>query len=412
MSTAALAPIHSSAQRTAQWAAIALGFSIPISVALDNVLLAVVLAGWLLAGDFRETWRLVARSRTALAALILYGLLLAGTLWGERGAGDITRTLARYLDLLFIPLFAVLMRDGARRHLALLGFAASLGLVLALSFLVAIGVPFPRWMVVGDTANPAVFKHYLTHGILLAYGAFLFAEMAFAATMPRERAGWLAAALLATLNVIVMMQSRTGHLIVVVLALYLGFQWRRQVGLVIAVAAAAAIVALLTQLPGVFQQRHGLAEGPWTSSQASVWAKESNQQRRDYYLTSLEIIQEYPLAGVGTGGFARAYAEKTRGTSASQTRNPHNEYLHIAVQLGVPGLAALLWLFGAHWRESTRLASPLECHLSRGLLLAIATGCLFNSLLLDHTEGMLYAWLTGILFGGLQSMNDGSSAQT
>ena len=35
------------ADRAAQWAAIALGFSIPLSVALDNVLLLVVPAGWL-----------------------------------------------------------------------------------------------------------------------------------------------------------------------------------------------------------------------------------------------------------------------------------------------------------------------------------------------------------------------------
>jgi O-antigen ligase len=411
MSTAALVPIRNGAQRTAQWAATALGFSIPISVAFDNVLLAVVLVGWLVAGNFRETWQFVARSRTALAALILYGLLLAGTLYGERELGDIGRTLTKYIDLLFIPLFAVLLRDAAHRRLALLGFAAALVLVLALSYLVAIGVPFPHWMVVGDTGNPAVFKHYLTHGILLAYGAFLFVEMALSAATQRERTGWLAAALFAALNVMIMMQSRTGHVILVVLALYLGYCWRRWIGLAIALSAAAAIVVALTQLPGVFQERHGLAEGNRASSQASVWAKESNQQRRDYYLASLAIIKEHPLAGVGTGGFARAYAEKTRGTDAYQTRNPHNEYLHIAVQLGLIGFAALLWLFWQHWRESSRLASPLECHLSRGLLLAIAVGCLFNSLLLDHTEGLLYAWLTGILLGGLQSTNDGTSAQ-
>ena len=29
-------------------------------------------------------------------------------------------------------------------------------------------------------------------------------------------------------------------------------------------------------------------------------------------------------------------------------------------------------------------------------------GCLLNSLLLDHTEGLLYAWLTGVLYGGLK----------
>jgi hypothetical protein len=28
----------------------------------------------------------------------------------------------------------------------------------------------------------------------------------------------------------------------------------------------------------------------------------------------------------------------------------------------------------------------------------LVVGCLFNSLLLDHTEGLLFAWLSGLLF--------------
>ena len=394
------------AERTAQWAVIALGVSIPISVVLDNVLLVVVLAGWLLAGNFRETWRVVERSRTMLAAFVLYGLLLAGTLYGERDTGDATRILVKYLNLLFIPLFAVLLRAAPLRSLALKSFAASLGLVLVLSYLVAAGVPFPGWMVQGDAANPVVFKRYLTHGILLAFAAFLFAELALAASAPRQRALWAVAALLAVANVMLMVQGRTGHVVLAVLALYLGFGWRRWRGLAIAAGAVALTVAALTQIPGTFQERYGLTAGDRASSKASEGAQVSNQQRLDFYRASLAIVQEHPLLGVGTGGFTRAYADKTRGTEAFQTRNPHNEYLHTAVQLGVVGLAALLYLFWQHWCESVRLASPLECHLARGLVLAFAAGCLFNSLLLDHTEGLLYAWLTGLLFGGLKSRRD------
>jgi len=33
---------------------------------------------------------------------------------------------------------------------------------------------------------------------------------------------------------------------------------------------------------------------------------------------------------------------------------------------------------------------------------------MLNSLLLDHTEGLLYAWLTGLLYAGLKSDGVGS----
>jgi len=47
-----------------------------------------------------------------------------------------------------------------------------------------------------------------------------------------------------------------------------------------------------------------------------------------------------------------------------------------------------------------------------GLLLAMIVGCLFNSWLMDHTEGLLYAWLTGVLFAGLESPRKGESPLT
>jgi O-antigen ligase len=82
------------------------------------------------------------------------------------------------------------------------------------------------------------------------------------------------------------------------------------------------------------------------------------------------------------------------------TVNPHNEYLMIAAQTGGAGLAVLLALFIGQWLLATRLPSPMETALARGLVIAMATGCLFNSFLLDHAEGLFYAWMSGLLFAG------------
>jgi O-antigen ligase len=380
-----------------------LGASIPISTALDNVLLVLVLVGWLFAGNYRDTLRVAGRSRTVLAALGLYGLLLVGTLYGDGDPGETARILGKYMNLLFIPVFAVLLREAPLRRLALQSFAISLAVVLALSYLVAAGVPFPQGMVVGNVENPAVFKQYLTQNILVAFGAFLFTEFAFAASTVAQRAFWAVAALLASVNVLLLVQGRTGHIVLIVLALYAAYGWRRWCGLAVAAVVVAVVIAALLHFPGVFQQRYGFAGADHVASPVSRATQESNKERLDFYRASVAIIQDHPLIGVGTGGFPRAYAEKTRGTDAFQTRNPHNEYLHIAVQIGIVGLAALLYLFFEHWRESARLATPSERRISRGLLLAIVVASLFNSLLLDHTEGLLYAWFTGMLFGGLES---------
>jgi uncharacterized membrane protein YccC len=57
------------------------------------------------------------------------------------------------------------------------------------------------------------------------------------------------------------------------------------------------------------------------------------------------------------------------------------------------------------WQNATRLPTITETMLARGILITITMGCLFNSLLLDHTEGLFFAWFFGLLFAGLPKEN-------
>ncbi|HEX6828403.1 MAG TPA: O-antigen ligase family protein, partial [Burkholderiales bacterium] len=131
-----------------------------------------------------------------------------------------------------------------------------------------------------------------------------------------------------------------------------------------------------------------------------VTAADSAGMRLEFYRNTAAIIAGHPWLGVGTGGFPKAYAERAAATGVV-TDNPHNEYLLIAAQTGLPGLALLLAVFAAAWHGARRLA-PLERDLARGIALATAVGCLFNSLLVDHTEGLLFAWLGAVAFGSLK----------
>jgi O-antigen ligase len=72
------------------------------------------------------------------------------------------------------------------------------------------------------------------------------------------------------------------------------------------------------------------------------------------------------------------------------------------VQAGLVGLALLLHLFGRQITLASRLTSPFETHLACGLVITMSVGCLSNSFLLDHTEGLFYARFTGLLCGGLR----------
>jgi O-antigen ligase len=387
----------SRADRVARWAAVAIGASIPVSTAIDNILLGVVLLAWLAGGGYREKWAAVRASPVALAALLFFAVLAAGTLYGDRYPGDAPGFLGKYADLLAVPMLVHLFRDARHREHALLALAGGLALTLAISYLVLLGVLPQVKPLAPDPLYPLAFKFKLTHNILLAFGAFLFAHFAARATAALPRIAWTALAVIAAINVLFLVSGLTGQVMLGALAVYGSWRWKGWRGLAVGIVGAALAAVLLAGASESFRNRLGLivAEAAeWRAGRVRDDASVST--RLELAAVAAAIARDHPLAGVGTGGYPKAHAERSKVTS----RNPHSEFLLVAAQNGVLGLAALLWLFWLQARLAARLP-PLEGSLAGGLVLMMVLGCLANSMLIDHTEGLLYAWLTGVLYGGL-----------
>ncbi|MEW6467492.1 MAG: O-antigen ligase family protein [Bacteroidota bacterium] len=80
-------------------------------------------------------------------------------------------------------------------------------------------------------------------------------------------------------------------------------------------------------------------------------------QRMEFWATALAIIKQDPLFGVGTGDPPGAFAQmyKTRNSPLKEKfrLRSHNQYLAIAVALGLPGLALFLFsLFYPAWKAN------------------------------------------------------------
>jgi O-antigen ligase len=412
-----LTGVQTGAGGLARWSAILLGASIPISIATDNILTALFLACWLVASSLRGRNANLRPNAAGWIALALVGFLAAGLLWGIRDPRDGLQFFGKYADLLLLPLIATTLIATTDRRLALRLFAAAMLLTLGLSFALAAGlVPphvfkgYPPLPEIGyPVAYPVVFKLHLTQNVLMAFGVFVFVLFARDAIRPRTRYLWLAAAVLGAANIVLMVPGRTGILLLLLLALYAACAWYGWRGLLAAVVASAAAGAiLLAAAPRVADRVLDVVE-EMQQWRAGTQDDSSTGLRLQYLRTSTQLIAERPLTGWGTGSFPRAYREKVAGTPLEPSRNPHNEYLSLAVQLGLGGPLLLLALWVALWRSGRRLP-PLERDLVRGLALCFAVGCLFNSLLLDHTEGLLFAWLAGLATSGLPSATPGAKA--
>jgi O-antigen ligase len=291
--------------------------------------------------------------------------------------------------------------DPADRHRALLALAGSLALALVSSFVLWLGW-LPAWgFVVGTPDDPSVFKQRIPHNVLMSFGVLLYVVLARHAPDRAWRALWTALAVAAAVNVVLMVRGRTGYVLLVAFALLLILSMRRWRALVTAAALAAACFIGAYQLSTGFQQRVALAVAEARDWQPGVAAGTSVGVRLEFYHNTLGIVAEHPVLGAGTAGFAQAYAARVQGTGMGETRNPHSLYLLVAAQFGLLGFALLSFLFVQQWRCAARLPVPGHTLLARGVVLTLAVGGLFNSMIIDHTESLFFAWCSGVLFAGL-----------
>jgi putative inorganic carbon (hco3(-)) transporter len=126
---------------------------------------------------------------------------------------------------------------------------------------------------------------------------------------------------------------------------------RRQVRLLVAVAAVTgiAVVGLVQLNPSHVDEGFQLKRN---------WASENVDSRFELWSSAIALTERHPVLGVGPGNFRHYYFETTgRPPGTFQLEVVHNAYLDVAVELGVLGLVLLVaFLFTAllraersHW---------------------------------------------------------------
>ena len=131
-------------------------------------------------------------------------------------------------------------------------------------------------------------------------------------------------------------------------------------------------------------------------------SRSSLGMRLDWWGSSLRLIGEKPAFGHGTGSFAGKQRELIKGTKTKPTDNPHNEYLFIGVQLGIPGMAMFVLLLLSQWFCAARLEQQKK-FLMQAVVLTMATGCMMNSFLFDSHQGHFYAFISALFFASSRS---------
>ncbi|WP_373367568.1 O-antigen ligase family protein [Serratia fonticola] len=375
------------------FSAFLLGVSLPTFNALMNASLVLAALCLLWQRDFRHLMPLLKQPLVWLPAL-MFALLAASLLTQHHEYGP--KMVGKYQKLLFVlPLALFFITDSRLITRFISGFLIANAVILAISLISGVGHVTLGCL---DPQNPTVFKLQITQNVFMAFAALIWLTRAFAQSGVLR---WCygALVLLATANVLLMVQGRTGYVALLVgVGLWLLLtlpRWQR-LG-VLACGLLLAIMLIIIPNRATERLTLGLAEvrncvlAP--AEQAYQACDNSMGQRTAFARESLRLIKQAPLLGNGAGSFWYGNAQTGYGV-----HNPHNEYLLETVQNGLLGLALFLgWMwccFQAAWQQPTAcrnllvavLGSYLACHL-------------FNSFLLDSAEGHLFMVLAAVLAG-------------
>ena len=387
--------------------------SLPLSTAVTNAFGVLAFLCWALSGEWRPALRAIAAEPAAWLGFALLAALLAGTAWSRVPAAEALGAVVKYRELALFGIAMFLLQDARWRARVLWAFFAGALALLVLSYSISLGLMhFADARGFSSAQNAVLLKNAITHGFimsLLAYGA---AVVALCNTGWRRWALGIVA-LLAAINVWFAVQGRTGYVTLAVLLLWLAYRRWSIKGFAAAALGLGIVLAAAYQWAPVFQMRVGLAvEEARDYSVQHNPGETSIGSRLHFWKRSAQWLAQHPLLGSGTGAWREAFYEATEGDPPfmhSRDRNhPHNEYVHLAVQLGPMGLALFVALLIVAFRRAAFLLGEYAA-LAQGLVLAFAVGSLFNDLLLDTTEAHLWAVLGGALFGA--ALNPPSAPQ-
>ena len=326
------------------------------------------------------------------AILLLCTLLLIGLLWSELPEGGRMKWLKYFILLIFIPFYSLLNQE--RLPWALGGLMAGYCAVLTLGIY--------QWLVMDVQGIPLLGMSYLSFSAMLGVGAIV--AVSFACMSQSTKLGILLWAVALALVYIQFYQNGRmlllATLIILLLLAFLRYkiEIRKFVGILISVLLAVAIFSYSSP---VFQDRlmqvkidiELLQQGNYSSSlgyRLAMWD------------VGLHGIAERPLLGYGTG-MAESYFDSTIQTYKTgiykdlpkfqETSHYHNDWIEIAMHIGVLGILALMFLLWSWYQAFKRKQLEL---LGAGLVSYIFLAGLTDAFIIFSRTPVLLLLITAI----------------
>jgi O-antigen ligase len=374
----------------ARWMMIFLSITILFSPFFTNVLEIILFGLFIFNRDLRARFWSFKNQPLLLASGLFIFLLTIDCFYSVAPLKETLESLWGWRKILLLPLGLVLFNDPLWKN----KFAYSLMTFVAIVSLFCMLFYFLELNVRGQESG-VLIRNHATQGMIFSVTLFLMGVfLLFKKHILSIRRLWILGVMLMILGILVYMTpGRSGYLAFIVVTVYLGYLlFRAKLYKVLSVVFLLSSTLLLTSPLVVERIESGVKEMQHVDP-ASIESS-SMGMRMVIWKHTIELIQDRPLLGFGTGGFEEAYGQKIKDNpdwEKNIMHDPHNQFLKIWVEMGMLGLIVFLSMLASSLFQKS---SKMYFHLGIGVLLAWCATSLFSSHFSTFTEGrFIYIWL-------------------
>ena len=378
---------------------ISLAFLMPLTVSGANIIITLIVLIWLLSGNYKEKFSHILSSRLMIASIVFYSLHVLGMFWTE----DIVwgfEVLHKmwYFILLWPVLFNIVNKSDVKYFV--LAFFLAISITEVISYLIWFEIipPFKN----ATASNPTPFMSHISYNPILAFAIYLLGhEVLFSMKISKYKRYWYIFFLFTMSVNMFITGGRAGQIMYFAVVSLLIFQYfRSQIfkGLIVSFVVISSIFFTAYQTSDIFNTRVNDAI-------ENIKSYESNKntpvgQRITWALNSWEVIMDNPLIGIGTGDFPKEYLKvnKKNTPQVVTTRNPHNMYILILMQLGFIGLVSFLLIFYYQIVYSFNSHNKFYRDVGLAIPLLFLLIMFSESYLLGHYTSLVYVFFSSFLY--------------
>jgi O-antigen ligase len=340
-----------------QFLFVLLGFSIPISIAFTNILLALLALCWLIEGGFKEKFNKVISSKSFLSVIALIILYVVGMFWGSHHDNS-SWQFQKLALLLFFPVLTTLSLKRKTMQYGLVAFLIVNFISACFAILINYQIVKPLSHYISSITpyyGTSAFLKYNYHNVLLAFSSiiclYLFLEK-------KTKYRYLIAFFFIVYAVSLFTErGRAGQILFNIATLFYIIRYAKSnTGLKLFIIRFITLCVLLFSFNFIMYQNVKTYK---KRVEAITEIIKNNGERKGYkrdirYVFVEETIEDIfkkPFFGYGTGSFGTIFQNKIKTGSISDEyeffiwTTPHNQYLYVWFETGILGLLFLFLIF-------------------------------------------------------------------